>query len=46
MQIPSKGALNDLRKVKNEGYEQFDIVDNLDTRSEKAYTNTEKKSDY
>ena len=34
------------RNNKVQGYEQFDINDNLDTRSERAYTNTEKKSDY
>jgi len=28
------------------GYEQFDIADNLDTRSERAYTNNDKRSDY
>ena len=34
------------KKTKNHGYEQFDINDNMDTRSERAYTNNEKKSDY
>ena len=36
----------DGKKTKNHGYEQFDINDNIDTRSERAYTNNEKKSDY
>ena len=48
MEIPSKGQLDLFgKKVSpNQGYEQFDISDNLDTRSEKAYTNHEKRSDY
>ena len=48
MEIPSKGNLDLFGKKisPNQGYEQFDISDNLDTRSEKAYTNAEKRSDY
>ena len=40
----------DLTEIQKEnklaGYEQFDIADNMDTRSERAYTNNDKRSDY